>query len=162
MKDADHQRAQNLIDAGYVEGLAASDRTWLETHLETCAGCAARAQATERALRCLRLAVVPVSPTLVSSTRQRMRLRARGLREHQDRMRALWLSCGLSWLLGVLTAPLLWWALEGLARRTDLPKALWLVAFPLLWTVPAAAVGAVLAWWRSRASSENGYTTGQV
>lgn len=162
MREDDHERAHKLIDARHVEGLAASERTWLETHLEACPGCAARAQATERALGSLRVAVVHVNPSLVSSTQQRVRLRARELREHQARLRALWVSCALSWLLGVLTAPLLWWALEGLANRTDLPKAVWLVAFPLLWTVPAAAVGAVLVWRRARTASENGYTAGRV
>jgi anti-sigma factor RsiW len=157
MKEDDHERAKKLIDTGHVEGLEANDRAWLDEHLEACPGCAARAQVTERALKSLRLAVAPVSPSLVSSTQQRVRLRARELREQRARMRALWLSCALSWMLGVLTAPLLWWALEGLARRTDLPKAIWLAAFPLLWTVPAAAVSAVLVWWRARTPSENGF-----
>jgi len=160
MNEDVHERAQKLIDAWHVEGLAASDRAWLETHLEACPGCAARAQATEHALSALRVAVLPVNPSLVSSTQQRVRLRARELREHQARMRALWVSCALSWLLGVLTAPLLWWTLEWLTQRAALPKAVWLMAFPLLWTLPAAAVGAVLAWRRARAPSENGYPAG--
>lgn len=162
MKEDVHERAQKLIATWHVEGLVADDRAWLEAHLETCSACSARAQATERALCSLRGVVVPVNPTLVSSTQQRVRLHARELRDHQARMRALWVSCALSWLLGVLTAPLLWWALKWLTQRAALPEAVWLVAFPLLWTVPAAVVGAVLVWRRARAPSENGYTVGRV
>jgi len=162
MKEDLHERAQKLIDAWHVEGLAANDRAWLESHLEACPVCAERAQATERALSSLRITTARVSAPLLARTRQRVRLRARELREHQARMRGLWVACALSWLLGVLTAPLMWWALQWLTRLTDLPKALWLAAFPLLWTIPAAAVIAALAWRRSRAPSENGYTEERV
>jgi len=162
MKEDLHERAQKLIDAWHVEGLAADDRAWLESHLETCPVCAERAQATERALSSLRITTARVSAPLLARTQQRVRLRAHELRGRQARMRALWAACALSWLLGVLTAPLMWWAFQWLSQRTEMPKAVWLVAFPLLWTIPAAVVGAALAWRRAHAPSENGYTEGRV
>jgi anti-sigma factor RsiW len=147
MKEDDHERAQKLIAAGHIEGLAAirQQTDWLESHLEACPECAARAQATERALHSLRVAAVPINPSLVTSTQQRVRLRARELREHQARMRALWLSCALSWLLGVLTAPLVWRGFQWAGQHLALSKVVWVAAFALWWVTPAAVVGAVLA-----------------
>ena len=147
MNEDAHERAQKLIDAWHVEGLAASPqaRDWLAAHLEACPECAARAQATERALRSLRVAAAPVSPSLVASTQQRVRLRARELGEHQARMRALWVSCAFSWLLGVLTAPLVWRGFQWVGQRLALSEVVWVAAFALWWVTPAAVVGAVLA-----------------
>jgi len=151
MKD-DHERAHKLIDARHVEGLAAGDRAWLDTHLEACPLCAARAQATERALQSLRVATVPVNPALVSSTQQRVRLRVRELHEHGVRMRALWVSCALSWLLGALSAPLVWKGLEWIGHYLALSRAVWVAAFALWWITPAAVVGAILSGWLLRPS----------
>lgn len=157
MKEATHERAERLIDAELVEGIPAADRQWLEEHLEGCDRCRVRAEATARALQSLRSALLRVNPALVSATQLRVRLRARELREHQARMRALWISCALSWVLGAVTAPLLWWGVEWLGHHIALPQAVWFSVFLLLWIVPAVAVGAVMAWQRSRTSSENGY-----
>ena len=152
MKEDDHVRAKKLIDTGHVEGLAAGDRAWLDTHLEACPLCAARAQATERALQSLQVAVVSVNPALVSRTQQRVRLRAWELREHHARLRALWLSCALSWLFGVLTAPLVWKGLEWIGHYLALSRAVWVAAFALWWITPAAVVGAILSGWLLRPS----------
>lgn len=155
MKDTDHQRAQKLIDAQHVEGLAATERAWLETHLETCAACAVRAQATERALQSLRLVAPQVSPELAARARLRVRLRAAELREYRSRQHALWVCCVLSWTLGAVTAPLLWQAVRWIAERLDLPMALSVTLFVLGWSLPAAAGAAVLVWWRSQAPAEH-------
>lgn len=153
----DHQRAQKLIDAGYVEGLAASERSWLDAHLEACSGCAARAQATERALQSLRLVAPRVHPALAAQARLRVRLRAAELREYRSRLRALWVCCALSWMLGAVTAPFLWQAVRWIAERFDLPMALSVTLFVLGWSLPAAAGAAVLVWWRSQAPAENDF-----
>ncbi len=115
-----HERACRLIDAWQVEGISDAEREWLEAHLADCAACQARSSANERALQVLRSNSVIVDPALVSTTQARVRWRARELRENQARLRALWISCGLSWLLGTLTAPLLWEAIAWLGRRFEI------------------------------------------
>jgi len=104
MNPETHERARRLIDAVQVEGIAALEREWLEAHLAECAACQIRARANERALQALRQSTVRVDPALVSTTQARVRLRARELRENQMRMRTLWITCGLSWLLGAIGA----------------------------------------------------------
>jgi len=147
-----HDRARHLIDAGQVEGISAPDREWLEAHLADCPECQARTQANERALQAVRSNAVRISPALVSTTQARVRWRARELRENQARLRALWLSCGLSWLVGTLTAPLLWQAIAWLGRRFEVSQAVWVMVFAFCWIAPATVVGAVMAWRHSRAS----------
>jgi predicted anti-sigma-YlaC factor YlaD len=157
MKEDAHERAGRLIDTERVEGLASADREWLGKHLEECDRCRARLQATERAVRTLRSVTVHINPTLVSTAQLRVRLRARELREHESRMRALWVCCVLSWILGAVTAPLLWQGFAWVGHRLALPDAIWITSFVLWWLVPAALVGAVFGWYRGHRASENGY-----
>jgi anti-sigma factor RsiW len=148
-----HERACRLIDAWQVEGISAADREWLDAHLAECTACQAKSSANERALRVLRSNSLIVDPALVSTTQARVRWRARELRENQARLRALWISCGLSWLLGTLTAPLLWQAMAWLGRRFEVSQAIWIMAFVVVWLAPATVVGALVAWRHSHASS---------
>ncbi|MGD0696471.1 MAG: hypothetical protein ABSB82_16740 [Terriglobia bacterium] len=159
MTENSHDKAKSLIVAARVEGISAAGRDWLDAHLETCRACSAWAESVERSITVLRTVSVPVDPCLIDRTRLRVHVRAQELRKHAEQMRALWISCALSWALGVVSAPLLWEGLKWMGQRLALPEAVGLVAFPVLWTVPAAFVGAVLVWKRSRAPSENGYTT---
>ncbi|MGA3326071.1 MAG: zf-HC2 domain-containing protein [Terriglobia bacterium] len=148
-----HARACHLIDAGQVEGISAAEREWLDAHLAECPACGARARASEHALQALRSNTVIVDPALVSTTQARVRWRARQLRENQARLRALWISCGLSWLLGAVTAPLLWEAMAWLGRQFELSPAIWITGFALFWVAPATLVGALVAWRQARSSS---------
>jgi len=150
MNEDVHERARRLIDTLHVEGASATDREWLEAHLANCAQCQRRAHATEQALQALRSLSLMVDPALVSTAQARVRRRARELRENQARLRALWISCGLSWLLGTLTAPLLWQAMAWLGRHFELSAAIWITAFALLWIAPASVVGALMVWRQSR------------
>ncbi len=159
MSEDVHQRATHLISVERVEGLAPGERMWLEEHLEHCADCAAQAQATEEALRALRAISVPVRPALVTTTQFRVRMRARELQEQKARMRALWLACALSWVLGALTAPFLWQATEWVAERFALSMAVSVALFVLAWSVPAAVGAAVLVWWRSQYATKNGFSS---
>jgi anti-sigma factor RsiW len=155
-----HERACRLIDASHVEGISASEREWLEAHLAECPVCQARALANERALQALRSNIVRVNPALVATTQARVRWRARELRENDARLRALWISCGLSWLLGAVTAPLFWEAIAWLGRRLDVSQAVWVAVFVMCWIGPATLVGAIVAWKRSHVPGvENGHTT---
>ncbi|MFZ0960177.1 MAG: zf-HC2 domain-containing protein [Terriglobia bacterium] len=148
-----HERACRLIDAWHVEGISAAEREWLDAHLAECPACQSRVMANERALQALRSNTLIVDPALVSTTQARVRLRARELRENQARLRALWISCGLSWLLGAATAPLLWEAMAWLGRRFEISQAIWIPVFVMCWLAPATVVGALIAWRHSHASS---------
>ena len=97
--------------------------------------------ANEHALQALRSNSVSVDPALVSTTQARVRLRARELRENQVRMRALWISCALSWVLGVASAPLVWRAFHWIGLHAALPKMIWESAFALWWLLPAGCGG---------------------
>jgi len=154
-----HERACRLIDAWQVEGISAPEREWLEAHLADCPACQARSSANERALRVLRSNSVIVDPALVSTTQARVRWRARELRENQVRMRALGISCALSWVLGVASAPLVWRAFQWIGLHAALPNLVWETAFALWWLLPAGAVAGLAAWAKRRSANQEGYAT---
>lgn len=151
-----HQQAERLLAVAKVQGISATEREWLDAHLEGCARCGEHAAALEHVVASLRLVSIPLDPALVRATQFRVRLRAQELREQKSRMRGLWISCALSWILGALSAPLLWWGFQWVGRHMVLPDLAWQTAFVLWWVMPAAAAAAVLAGLRARALSENG------
>jgi anti-sigma factor RsiW len=159
MNNEHHERARMLLAAARVEGLKAAERAWLGSHLDACGDCRVYAESLDRAVAVVRSFQAPVDPALMEATRRRLHLRAREIREHEARMRALWMACGLSWVLGVLTAPLLWWGLEWIGHRFLVPQPVWVTAFLFSWIVPAAVVAAALAWRQSRAADQNGYAS---
>lgn len=149
-----HERAQRLILESRVEGLSPADQEWLSQHLETCEPCARLADSTDRALRSLRSVSVPVSPALIRATRLRMHARALELAERRTRMTLLWVSCALSWVLGVASAPWVWRAFAWLGERARMPAIAWQLGFVLWWTLPTAAVAVVLLVRRTQVRSQ--------
>jgi anti-sigma factor RsiW len=150
MNEDIHERALHLIDKMQVEGLTAEERDEVETHLESCAQCQRRARETELALRALRSAVPRFNATLALRTQMQVRVRAREIYENATRMRALWVSCALSWILGVVSAPLVWRGFEWIGRRWALSRAVWMTGFALFWVVPAVVAAAAIAWQQAR------------
>jgi anti-sigma factor RsiW len=148
-----HERAIQLIDRLQVEGLTAEERGWLEAHLESCAQCQKQALETERALRALRSAAPRLDTTLVLTTQMRARIRAREIIENAARMRALWISCALSWVLGVVSAPLLWRGFEWAGHRLAISRAVWMTGFALCWVAPAVVVAALIIWRQAHGSA---------
>jgi anti-sigma factor RsiW len=146
MRTDNHERARRLIDALHVEGITDSERRWLEAHQAECPACQARAQATEKAIQSLRSNTVLIDPAVVGITQARVRLRARELQANHMHLRALWISCGLSWLVGAVTAPLLWEAIAWVGRQFDASQAVRIMAFVIFWIAPATVVGAFMAW----------------
>jgi anti-sigma factor RsiW len=159
MNTETHDRACRLIDLRQVEGISAHEREWLEAHLADCEPCQARARASDRALQVLRSNSIAVAPSLVSATQARVRQRARELRENHARMRALWVSCALSWVLGVASAPLIWRAFQWVGLHAALPRIIWETAFALWWLVPAGVVAVLIAWNQRRATNQSDYAT---
>ena len=150
MSDDMHEQARSLIDKKQVEGLSAAEHDWLEAHLESCAHCRKQALETARVLRALRSAAPRFDVALALTTQMRARVRARELNENAARLRALWISCALSWVLGVVSAPLLWRACAWIGYRWAISRAVWIMGFALFWVEPAAVAGAVIAWRQAR------------
>jgi hypothetical protein len=152
MSDGIHDRALQLIAQERVEGISPAEREWLTAHLQDCARCAELARQTDQALRSMRTAAIPIPRGLASRTQFRVRLRAEELREHGLGRQLLWTIAGVSWALGIASAPWVWRAFEWVGHRTGAPKLIWEVGFVMWWAVPALlATGVVLAIWNGRA-----------
>ena len=144
MSDAVHDRALKLIAQARVEGIADTDSTWLRAHLEECEFCADHARQTDRALRVMRTAAVPLPAGLASRTQFRVRLRAQELREREPKRRAMWLACAVSWAFGIASAPYVWRLFQWFGERTGVPKLVWELGFGLWWTIPALLLVVVI------------------
>ncbi len=140
-----HIRAERLMIASRVEPMPASDRDWLDAHLENCSTCAARAMAFDAAIRSLRAVPVRIDPAVIEATRLRMQVRARQLRGR--RYPSIWLypAVALSWAWIAACAPRLWRSFAWAAGRMDIPSPLWQMGFVLWWVVPALVVAAALS-----------------
>lgn len=146
MSEEIHQRALQLIDKLQIEGLTGAEREELEVHLNSCARCRESARETELALRAFRAATLRFDSSLVLRTQMQVRLRARELAENAARLRALWISCTLSWVLGVVSAPLMWRGFEWLGHRWALSRVEWITGFALAWIAPAVVAAAIIVW----------------
>ncbi|MGA2810574.1 MAG: hypothetical protein ABSG16_04190 [Candidatus Acidiferrum sp.] len=139
-----HVRAKQLIDQHHVEGLAAPEREWLDAHLQNCAECCALAESTESALRALRTVSIPFPSGLASRAQFRVRLRAQQLLEREPRSFAVWAIAGISWALGIATAPYIWQLFVWAGERLHVPKLALQLGFGLWWLIPALIAGGIL------------------
>jgi len=88
-----HARAEELIAQERVEGISTADQLWLRQHLADCAGCAARAGATEQAIRSLRGISVSLPKTLANRTHAYAAIAWRAALAHG--LRGMWNFLGL-------------------------------------------------------------------
>jgi len=140
-----HMRAQGLLAESLVEGISATDQRWLEQHLQGCDDCERQAETTRGLLRALRGVAVAVPADLAARTQLRVRLRAQENGSGSRSSLVLWLLTGMSWLLGIFSAPLIWRGFGWLGAELGLPKLVLELGFVLWWAVPALlAVGVVL------------------
>jgi hypothetical protein len=149
-----HARAEDLIAQERVEGISTTDELWLRQHLADCASCAARAGATEQAIRSLRGISVSLPRTLANRTQFRVRMRAQQLRG-EPRWRMVYAACGISWAFGAATAPYVWRVLEWAGHRVGLANIIWELGFGLWWALPAAVVAVILLMGNAGRSSES-------
>jgi hypothetical protein len=154
-----HKHARRLLAAARVEGISDAEQAWLETHMQECAQCGEHASSLARTIGGVRSLAAPLDPALVEATRRRVHFRARELREQEARTRALWLSCALSWVLGVLSAPLLWRLVAWFGELLSLSTPVCLTVFVFTWLTPAVVVAALLAWWRTQPVRAHSYGT---
>jgi hypothetical protein len=155
MSEDVHARAGHLIAQECVEGIAPTEREWLARHLQECEICAAQGRLTEEAVRTLRGVAVPLPRALASRTQMRVRLRAQEMRDREPRVRVIWIVCGLSWALGIASAPYVWRAFAWMGEHTGAPKLVWELGFGLWWTIPALVAAVVLLLENARKSSES-------
>jgi hypothetical protein len=148
MNDKLHQRAQQLFAQSLVEGLSSPDQTWLDAHLRDCGACAREIASTGQLLQALRTVPVAVPRDLVVRTQMRIRLRAQESAGTVGSGALLWIITAASWLLGILSAPLVWRAFAWVGLQLNLPKAVLEFGFVLWWTVPALIAVAVVLYQR--------------
>jgi hypothetical protein len=147
-----HERAQRIFAQSLIEGVSAGDRTWFDAHLRECAACAQQTSSMQELLSALRSVPVSAPRDLAARTQLRVRLRAHEYAQASSSSALLWIITAASWLLGVLSAPLVWRGFTRIGEQLNLPKTVLELGFVLWWTVPALiAVAAVL---HQRASAQ--------
>jgi hypothetical protein len=157
MNQETHARAEQLVARERVEGLSQAEREWLTAHFQDCARCNELARQTEQALRSMRTAAISLPEGLAGRTQFRVRLRAQELREREPRHRLMWITCGVSWALGVTTAPYVWRIFEWVGQHTGAPKIILQLSFGLWWAIPALIAGAVMLIENARQASATGW-----
>ncbi len=145
MSDDVHVRAQKLILRSNVEGLGASDLSWLDAHLSSCPECERRAAATEEAIQAIRSVSVRVDPALVEAARRRVHRRARELERGRLPGTWFWLASAASWLWIAASFSFLWRGFGWVAARVGIPSPFWQMGFALWWAVPALVLVAALS-----------------
>jgi len=145
MTDNLHIRAQKFFTQSLVEGLTHADQSWLDQHLRECAACARETASTQELLHAFRHVPVSVPRDLAARTQLHVRLRAQETARTSQGNFLLWVITGFSWLVGVLSAPLIWRGFAWVGSYLHVPKLAVEMGFVLWWAVPALfAVAAVL------------------
>ncbi len=152
-----HERARELVSGSRAQDLAAEERNWLESHLNSCSGCASYAEDVRGIVSLLRSVAVMPSPRLVSATQLRVRARAEMIRERQARLRPLWIACTVAVLISLVTTPYLWWGFQWLGHSLGLSDGVWLTGFIFMWVVPGILGIAVLIAERTHFAREGGF-----
>lgn len=145
MSENIHARAQQLIAQQRVEGVTSEEQGWLSSHLAECEACSAVQAQTAQALSAFRSMNIEMPKNLAARTQLRVRLRADELPAHNPGRVLLWAIAGVSWLLGLASAPLVWRGFEWAGGELGLPKIVWQLGVAAWWLVPGVvAVGAVV------------------
>jgi predicted anti-sigma-YlaC factor YlaD len=140
----DHERAREMLALGAAGQFAAPQQAWLERHVEACDTCRAFAQAAGDVVQALRSIPVAADWSLVAATQMRVRQRARELRQREERMWLVAVSCVAVTLTAVLTNLACWRGFGWLAERTHVSAVAWPVAFAAFFIVPVLAASVLL------------------
>ena len=145
MNNDTHERARRFMAQQRVEGISAEEETWLAAHLAECEACSAVQAQTARALGAFRGMNIELPKNLAARTQLRVRMRAEEMPAHNPGRLLLWAIAGVSWLLGLASAPLVWRGFEWLGDELGLPRIVWQIGVALWWLVPGVvATGAIL------------------
>ena len=145
MNNDTHERARRFMAQQRVEGISAEEETWLAAHLAECEACSAVQAQTAQALAAFRGMDIELPKNLAARTQLRVRMRAEEMPAHNPGRLLLWAIAGVSWLLGLASAPLVWRGFEWLGDELGLPRIVWQIGVALWWLVPGVvATGAIL------------------
>jgi predicted anti-sigma-YlaC factor YlaD len=137
-----HQQARELIACG-SQGLSDSQQIWLRMHLDECVSCREYGQAAEQLLQSLRSVSVAADLALVQKTKMRVHSHARQLRQGQERLWLVWMSCILVGLSAAITTPFLWQGFHWLGEWAQVSAPVWQVGFIVFWISPALAASLI-------------------
>jgi predicted anti-sigma-YlaC factor YlaD len=143
-----HEQARELIalagakDTG--QDFSDGQETWLRAHLGECAACRDYAERAGGAVRALRSQPLAADSALVRTTQMRVRSRALELRQQQERIWLVYLSCFFVGLSAALTTPVSWRAFEWVGVWTGVSSWIWQAGFTFFWIVPPLVVSALL------------------
>jgi len=91
---------------------------------------------------------VAVPRDLAGRTQMRVRLRAQEAAQTSNSGALLWIITAASWVLGVVSAPLVWRVFAWAGAQMDLPKLVLQLGFVLWWTVPGLIALTVVLYQR--------------
>ena len=141
-----HARAVELSAKALVTELTESEQTWLDKHLESCAGCAAEIESREALLQSMRAMPVLADQLLVLNTQLRVRECCVRMRLRETRLAPVWISCILASAWMIFSTPYLWETFDALGHWLRIPDLLWQMGFLITWFMPAVT-GAIVAFW---------------
>ena len=137
-----HDEARQMV--ALLDSLDEGQQARLQAHLAECGACRDYADQVSGVVRALRLQPLAADAALVRATQMRVRLRAVELRQQQERMWLVFLSCLFVGLSTALTTPLLWQAFVWMGVWTGISNPVWETAFAFFWIVPALVVSVLL------------------
>jgi hypothetical protein len=90
----------------------------------------------------------------------RVRLRAHQLREKQQRLWLVWMSCLLVGLSAAVTTPLLWRGFEWVGQWAEVSSPVWQAGFAIFWIAPALVASLLLLGRGVHVTGNGGRTRG--
>jgi predicted anti-sigma-YlaC factor YlaD len=144
MTRSEHERAQELIALAGGESAPDEQQIWLRAHLQECATCREYAEAAGWVVRALRSQPLAADSALVRATQMRVRSRAVELRQQQERVWLVGVSCLFVGLSAAITTPLFWRVFEWMGATAGVSNWVWQASFTFVWIVPALVVSTLL------------------
>jgi len=139
-----HDEARELFALAGAEDLSRGQEAWLRAHLQECAACRDYADAAGRVVRALRSLPLAADSALVRATQMRVRSRALELRQQQERIWLVCVSCLFVGLSAAITTPLLWRAFEWMGVWAGVSSWVWQAGFAFFWIAPTLFVSPLL------------------
>jgi len=153
-----HEQARELI--AYGGSLTNARHSWLQAHVQSCDSCRAYAQAADQVIRSVRSVPMAADSALVRTTQMRVRARAQQLRQRQERLWLVWISCAFVGLSAAITTPLLWRGFQLLGESAQVSDLVWQASFAVFWIAPTFAASALLLARGTHLMDRNGKSQG--
>jgi hypothetical protein len=145
-----------LIALSGPEELDSAERSWLATHLESCASCREFAEGAGETIRSLRAIPISAGWALVSTTQMRVRRRVLELQRRQEWVWVVRVCCVAVTLCTLLTTAALWRGFAWLGQQARLTAPLWEVCFVGFCLMPAVFAAILLLARGTHLADHNG------